>query len=95
MCSPRYPAASLGCSSFSCDEDRLGQPEQPSETQRRASCFKYRGGHTVLRKTGRLPLAILRLTASLLTRNGNNVDAMKPECGCLTRRGLLDETEHN
>jgi hypothetical protein len=34
--------------SSSCDEDRLGHPEQPSETQYRASYLKYRGGHTVL-----------------------------------------------
>lgn len=44
---PTKTSISLGSSS--CDEDRLGHPEQPSEIQRRASHLKYRGGHTVLR----------------------------------------------
>lgn len=35
--------------SSSCDEDRLGPPEQPSDAQCRASNLTGRGGHTVLR----------------------------------------------
>jgi hypothetical protein len=34
-------------SSSSCDEERLGHPEQHSETQSRASHLKHRSGHTI------------------------------------------------
>lgn len=33
----------------SCDEDRLGLSEQPSEEQCRASHLRHEDGHTVLR----------------------------------------------
>jgi hypothetical protein len=38
--------------SSSCDEDRLGPPEQPSDAQCRASHLTGRDGHTVLRCSG-------------------------------------------
>ncbi len=39
--------------SSSCDEDRLGPSEQPSEDQCRASHLRREDGHTVLQKTFR------------------------------------------
>jgi hypothetical protein len=38
--------------SSSCDEDRLGPPEQPWDVQCRASHVTARGGHTVLPMCG-------------------------------------------
>lgn len=47
--------------SSSCDEDRLGLSEQPSENQCRASHLRREDGHTVLRMRRALP----RLNCSL------------------------------
>jgi hypothetical protein len=54
----RFPLICHGSSS--CDEDRLGPPEQPSDAQCRASHLTGRGGHTVSRLTLATPSVILR-----------------------------------
>jgi hypothetical protein len=54
--------------SSSCDEDRLGPPEQPSDAQCRASDLTGRGGHTVLRYEGKQEIEKdIFLTASVFT----------------------------
>jgi hypothetical protein len=45
---PYKPFGIIRHGSSSCDEDRLGPPEQPSDAQCRAEPLHARGGHTVL-----------------------------------------------
>ncbi len=48
-----YESFSIIChGSSSCDEDRLGLSEQPSEDQCRASHLRHEDGHTVLHVAG-------------------------------------------